>query len=160
MPRPRSHGVPLLTVALATTALVLVAAKAHGRQVRLEREQQGYFRVDFRSQNPAAVEAIWRSDRRILWPAAVALFACALPVAFLVGHAALAALAIPWAFTGAFTIAGLASWVRLARRDQGPLPWRRRAFAGSLAWWGLAAAATLLLAWSVEGWLSPGHSVP
>ena len=61
----------------ATVALILAAAKAHGRQVRLEREQQGHFRVDFRTRNPPAVEAIWRTDRRIFWPvfAVVALLA-------------------------------------------------------------------------------------
>lgn len=149
---------PLLTVAIATGALFLVAAKAHGRQVRIEREQQGYFRVDFGAQNPDAVEAVWRDDRRVLWPAAAAVSACALLAAFVVGRVALVFLAVPWAFIGAFTIAGAASWVRMARRNKGPLPWRRRALAGSLVWWGLAMATAFLLAWSIEDWLSPGYS--
>jgi hypothetical protein len=141
---------PLWLAAVATVVLVLAAAKAHGRQIRLEREQQGYFRVDFRSQNPAAVEAIWRTDRRVFWPTFAVLALAGGTVAAWkawqpaeVSHigvfARLGAFALAWVFAGA------ASWIRLAGRDQGPLPWRRRAMQGSIAWWlAVAAAATLV----------------
>ncbi|HUR24556.1 MAG TPA: hypothetical protein VM327_00890 [Candidatus Thermoplasmatota archaeon] len=139
--------------AVATVALVLAAAKAHGRQIRLEREQQGYFRVDFRSQNPAAVEAIWRTDRRLFWPAAAVLAAVGVvlvlwtalqPSDLAVGFG----FVVGWAFAGGFIVAGLASWVRLTRRDQGPLPWRKRAQVGSVGWWLAVAAAAALVAFT------------
>jgi hypothetical protein len=139
---------PLWAAALATVALVLVAAKAHGRQVRLEREQKGVFRVDFRRGNPAAVEAVWRRDRLTFWPA-FALLGVAGAALVIAGRrpdpAAALALVAAWAFAAAFLVAGLASWVRLTARSEGPLPWRRRAQLGSAAWWaGVAAAAALV----------------
>ena len=145
---------PLWALALSTVALVLAAAKAHGRQVRLEREQKGVFHVDFRRQNPAAVEAVWRQDRRIFWPTfaglavaggLVAFFTALRPTDVLLGLA----FAVPWAFAAAFAAAGLASWVRLTRRKEGPLPWRRRAQAGSAGWWAAVAAAAALVVLSV-----------
>jgi hypothetical protein len=140
---------PWWLAAVATVALVLVAAKAHGRQIRLEREQQGYFRVDFRSQNPAAVEAIWRMDRRIFWPtfalgAAFAVFYAVM--ALFPRDLAVAGFIVAWSFAAAFAVAGLASWLRMARRDQGPLPWRKRAQQGSVGWWLAVAAAAALVA--------------
>ena len=41
----------------------LAAAKAHGRQLRLERELAGYLHVTFGGKNPAWVEALWRRER-------------------------------------------------------------------------------------------------
>ena len=143
---------PLWAAVLSSTALVLVAAKAHGRQVRLEREQKGVFRVDFRSRsgNPAAVEAIWRRDRLAFWPAfagfAVLAEGATLARGVPAWHLAFAA---AWAFAAAFIVAGLASWVRLAGRKEGPLPWRRRAQLGSAGWWTGVAAAAALVALSV-----------
>jgi hypothetical protein len=140
---------PLWLAAVATVVVVLLSAKAHGRQIRLEREQQGYFRVDFRTQNPAAVEAIWRTDRRIFWPAFGAgamLAAYAAFNAIRKEDLAFAALVLAWAFAGGFIVAGLASWARMARRGQGPLPWRKRAQAGSVGWWLAVAAAAALVA--------------
>ncbi|MEA3137269.1 MAG: hypothetical protein QOJ26_1911 [Thermoplasmata archaeon] len=148
---------PWWLIVVATVALVLAAAKAHGRQIRLEREQQGYFRVDFRSQNPAAVEAIWRTDRRVFWPAFAALALAALVLVALLWSilgaqygVAAAAFGLACAFAGAFVVAGLVSWIRMAGRDQGPLPWRRRAMVGSAGWWLAVAAAATLLALAVR----------
>lgn len=147
---------PLWAAVLSSVALLLVAAKAHGRQVRLEREQKGVFHVDFRRSNPAAVEAIWRRDRLTFWPALAAFALAGAAAAFaLAGNPSEAAwpvtLALGWAFAGAFTAAGLASWVRLSLRKEGPLPWRKRAQQGSVAWWlGVAVAgAAVLLALSL-----------
>lgn len=134
---------------LATVAFVVVAAKAHGRQVRLEREQQGVFRVDFRRQNPSAVEIIWRQDRRTFWPA-FAVFGLA-GTGLVVGQPdplPHLPLFLAWAFAEAFVVAGLASWVRMAGRREGPPPWRRRAQLGSFAWWGVVVAAAMLVALS------------
>lgn len=145
---------PWWLAAFATVALILLSAKAHGRQIRLEREQQGYFRVDFRTQNPAAVEAIWRTDRRIFWPSFAALAFLWLALAALAWllmdfPTALPRLAMQLAsaFAGAFIVAGLASWVRMSRRGQGPQPWRKRAQAGSVGWWLAVAAAAALALW-------------
>jgi hypothetical protein len=147
------RGMPWWLAAVATVALLLVAAKAHGRQIRLEREQQGYFRVDFGARNPAAVEAIWRADRRLFWPVfgVGALLATFWAVQALVpGDLAFAALLLAWAFVAAFVAAGLASWIRLARSGQGPLPWRKRAQSGSVGWWLAVAAAAALVALSLS----------
>src|SRR5438045_8903489 len=57
-------------------ATFLVAAKAHGRQLRIERELAGYWEVSFRARNPAFVEALWRRERIVYWSlAAVAAIA-------------------------------------------------------------------------------------
>ncbi|MFA5945157.1 MAG: hypothetical protein WC876_11905 [Candidatus Thermoplasmatota archaeon] len=137
---------PVLLAALATIALVLAAAKAHGRQVRLEREQQGYFRVDFGAQNPAAVEAIWRADRRLFWLAFAGLGVAGLVWVYAANDLALAAFVGAWAFAGGFSFAGLASWVRVMRRKQGPAPCRQRAIRGSIGWWLVVLAAAALVA--------------
>jgi len=141
---------PWWLAALATVVLVLVAAKAHGRQVRIEREQQGVFAVDFRRQNPAPVEAVWRADRRLFWPSfagaaglgsVLVLFTALRPADLAWGFG----FVLAWAFALAFVVAGLSSWARMVRRNQGPLPWRRRANAGSVGWWlGVAALAALV----------------
>jgi hypothetical protein len=58
--------VPLL--ALVSIATFLLAAKSHGRQVRLERERAGFHSVVFGGSNPAFVEQVWRKDRWRYWP--------------------------------------------------------------------------------------------
>ena len=55
--------VPVWLGALIGVAALLVAAKAHGRQVRLEREAAGYHEVVFGGTNPPFVDALWRADR-------------------------------------------------------------------------------------------------
>ena len=47
--------------------LLLLSAKAHGRQIRLERELEGHLEVDFMRENDPWVEALWRKDRRQYW---------------------------------------------------------------------------------------------
>jgi hypothetical protein len=140
---------PWWVSALSVAAWILLAAKAHGRQVRLEREQQGVFHVEFGGSNPAAVEAIWAADRRRFWASMAAGALILLGGAALRRDAVAAGFALPLAFAMAFTVAGLASWADLARRKQGALPWRRRAMLGSAGWWSgvLAAAALTLWTW-------------
>lgn len=150
-----SHGVALdtgLGLLVLGVALVLAAAKAHGRQVRLERELAGYHEVDFTGSNPPFVEALWARDRRRFWLAFLVLGS--LGMAYLapallrrpvqpdwwVSFGIVAA----WVFAGSFAVAGLSSLARFARaRAQAPAeraPWARAALRGSAAWWGLVAA--------------------
>lgn len=148
-PRHLRVPVPLWLTLAALAAWTLAAAKAHGRQVRIEREQQGIFHVDFGGQNPASVERIWREDRRVFWPAFALLALLLAGVALLGGDPLRAAVALPAAFAAAFMAAGAASWIRMARRRQGPLPWRRRAWLGSVGWWSLALASAALALWAM-----------
>jgi hypothetical protein len=145
-----------LTLA-ATLALALAAAKAHGRQVRLEREQQGFFSVDFRRKNPPGVEAIWRSDRRLFWPVFAVLAAAILALlAFDWSRTGIPpgfdelAIYLGWAFAASFVVAGLVSWVRLTRREGGDAAWHRSAYRGSIGWWALVAAAAALVAATIR----------
>jgi hypothetical protein len=148
-----------LSVLAAVPALVL-AAKAHGRQIRLERELAGYEDVDFRGENAPFVEALWTRDRRILWPGfgllllvAVALAMLrGLPPTPLTGGDAIPAglLLLGWPFIGAFYVAGLASLARYQRARAAAEPAKVPADAqlaavrGSVAWWTLAAVVAAL----------------
>lgn len=103
------------TIALGA-AVFLVAAKVHGRQLRLEREQAGYMHVTFGrgSQNPPFVVALWRRERYIFWPTA-AVLAIALPLAVPQLHWALTRISVP--MTIAFLVGALLS-ARRARAVQ------------------------------------------
>ena len=122
--------------------LLFITAKAHGRQIRLERELEGHFDIDFMGENHPWVEALWRKDRRRFWivfPAfavalsvyAVIAISLGLPPRFgndplglpILGSIGLAGFL--WALSGAFVTNGLASALRL--RDA----LRRRDSAGS-----------------------------
>jgi hypothetical protein len=123
-------------LAAAFVLLLLAAAKAHGRQVRLEREARGILAVDFRRDNDPWVEALWRRDRRVFWTA--------FPVLLLLALALAALLRPDWpvllllaagAFAASFVVAGLASLARLVRGGAGEAAWRRAALRGSALWW-------------------------
>lgn len=144
--------VPFLLVPAASVALLLVAAKAHGRQVRLERERAGYHEVVFGGENPPFVEALWRRDRVGYWSvvpvAAVLLGAAAWRAG--AGPGFLLTAVLLWAPTVGFVALGLASLGRLLRGKEGEEEWRRAALRGSAGWWGgvgLAALAVAALAW-------------
>ena len=113
-----------------TIAHFLLSAKAHGRQIRLEREREGHPEVTFGAENHPWVEALWGRDRRILWrssgviaPVLIGylLFAKDLGLPFpaacswLCSFPASVVLAFFWALSLAFLIAGLASLRRLLR---------------------------------------------
>jgi hypothetical protein len=115
-----------------SVALFLVAAKTHGRQLRLEREKAGYMSVVFGGKNPEFVEALWRAERWRFWPLAAALALLGL----LLFHksALLAALAIAsWAPSLSFFITGILS----ARRAQ--------LLGANLSWFALTLVAAALL---------------
>lgn len=119
---------------------MILAAKAHGRQVRLEREHAGYHDVVFGGDNPAFVETLWRRDRVRFWasyPVFLGLIAAPLAWRHGVGAHLLAALLL--AGLGAFTLAGLRSRAELARaggRDDAGRGW----------WAGVGAAAAVVVA--------------
>lgn len=81
----------LVLIFLVAAALFVAAAKTHGRQVRLERELQGFDHVDFRRDhaNPPWVEDVWRRDRVAYWSVAAG-------AAFLFSVGALAAASSGW----------------------------------------------------------------
>ena len=117
----------LWLAALLTAPLFLVAAKAHGRQVRLEREGAGYHDVTFGGDNAPFVEALWRRDRVAFWTiaplAALALGA----ILWARGAGAWTLLALPWGMVAAFLALGAASAVRM--RDAKAWLWAGAALA-------------------------------
>lgn len=157
----------LLSLA-ASFILLLLAAKAHGRQVRLERETRGYHRVDFTADNSPWVEALWARDRRTYWGtaglAAVGLLAARFgpwgaPLPLPLGAPADAwvdaALVLAWAGFAAFTVAGLASLARLLReapaRARTDESWASAALGGSAFWWAINLGGCSLF-WSLAAY--------
>jgi hypothetical protein len=162
-----STSLPLFWIELGLgVLLLLLTAKAHGRQIRLERELEGYLEVDFRRDNPPWVEALWRKDRRRFWAtftlAIVVLSAVALltlPPRFgaePLGSPALGAVVLGgflWPLIVAFVSNGIQSAVRLRTalnqrtangsrrtRVQGERgPWLRGAVRGTIGYWGSVA---------------------
>lgn len=136
------------TLAGATLLLVLLGAKAHGRQIRIEREQQGHWKVDFRaSDNPSFVLDLWRKDRIVFWTVfasgCIAAAGASLAddgVAGL-GRAGSALVWLGWAFAASFCFAGLLSLNRLLHRDRGEPKWLRKVRWESVGWWTLVAVA-------------------
>lgn len=111
--------------AVLSIATFLLAAKSHGRQIRLERELEGHDAVVFGGTNPPFVEALWRKDRALYWrvfpiaagvPAFVFMM---LPVlGILPGIEAPQAVLVLgsillWAFVTSFLVCGLVSAGRL-----------------------------------------------
>lgn len=115
--------------ALLGVGALLVAAKAHGRQVRLEREAAGYREVVFGGENPAFVEALWRRDRRRFWGtlpfAALALGALAWSAR---GWPLALVAALLWAPIVSFHVAGLLGFASQKGR-------------GGVGWWAAALGA-------------------
>lgn len=148
-----------LLASLALGALLLLAsAKAHGRQVRLERELEGHREVVFGGDNPPFVRALWRRDRIRVWSVALAAFLL-LVLLLVLGDAGAAwlpgvfaqegtfggsLLLLPlWSLAAGFLVSGLWSLRSLARRMEekaAEAAWRRDAARGSLLGWGVVAA--------------------
>jgi hypothetical protein len=147
-----------------TAGVMILFAKAHGRQVRLQRELRGYASVDFTSDaNPAWVEELWKRDRQRFWPVLAFVAALGLAGALLLFPGSLplpfetdaqgprapwwdALVVLGWALIAAFATAGIAGWAEFTRDAQGveakqSKEWITDARRGSVAWWGLAFAA-------------------
>lgn len=142
---------PFLAALALSVALLLVSAKAHGRQVRMERELEGHHEVVFGGENPPFVMALWRRDRRAYWTLVplVALAAGGLVLWLRAGLGWTLVAVLLWAPTVGFSALGLVSLARLQtrmREKAAPSAWRRGAARGSAFWWGAAGLLALAVA--------------
>jgi hypothetical protein len=146
-------ALPLRAIVLILSVVTfLVAAKSHGRQVRLERERAGHTQVAFGGENPPFVEALWKRDRVRYWSTAAIAFAVAL--ALVVASSSLGlprplgggALGAAWTMlflpliTG-FLVCGAASLTGFVASRAVDPRFTTEALPGSAAWWSLALAA-------------------
>lgn len=147
----------------ASVVAFLLAAKAHGRQLRLERELQGYHHVVFGGTNPPFVEALWRADRVRYWSIAVGvavgvlgLFALARGLGwswpFLGGGNGSVAWLVVWGSpVVAFLTVGLWSLTRfvhaVSEKPEGTVDtaWVSGCIRGSAGWFSVAGLATVLI---------------
>jgi hypothetical protein len=154
-------ALPLRAVVLVLSGVTfLVAAKAHGRQVRLERERAGHTRVVFGGDNPPFVEALWKRDRIRYWAAAAIAFAVAAVLVLVASSSGLprplggGALGAAWTMlflplvTG-FVVCGTASLAGFLTTRAVDPRFTTEALPGSAAWWSIvltALATTVALA--------------
>lgn len=152
---------PLRVIVLVLSVVTfLVAAKSHGRQVRLERERAGHTRVVFGGENPPFVEALWKRDRIRYWSAAALAFAVTLAMGVAASSLGLprplggGALGAAWTMlflplmTG-FLVCGTASLTGFVASRAVDPRFTTEALPGSVAWWSLVLAAlstTIVLA--------------
>jgi hypothetical protein len=151
-----------LFVLVASAVAFVLAAKAHGRQIRLERELQGYHQVVFGGSNPPFVEALWRADRVRYWSITAGLAAGAVGLFFLArargwhwpflggGGGSAAWLALWGAPVVAFITCGLWSlgrFVRAVEQKAGAVEagWASEAIQGSTVWFAAAVLAAVLV---------------
>ena len=101
---------------LASIALFFASSKAHGRQLRLEREFEGHYSVQFGGNNHPWVEALWRAERWRFWSL---LAACEIIMfVFSIRHPfswKLLLIAIGWIPSFAFSFTGGLSLLRLTK---------------------------------------------
>jgi hypothetical protein len=144
--------VQTLVLFASTILWFLIAAKTHGRQIRLEREYRGIDRVDFRreTENHPWLEALWQKDRQGYWPIAgigVVVIAIALFLSEWIERWAIIPFSVLAAMGIAFLVQGARSHHRLAAdlrsgvtESFGPNPrhanddWKRGARRGTLRW--------------------------
>lgn len=112
-------GMKMVILIVASLALFILAAKLHGRSIRLEREAMGIMSVTFggpQGSNPPEVEALWRADRWRFWPLTGVLAVLFGGAAFaLTRSPGLAALAVlQWAPTVSFLACAALSTLRNA----------------------------------------------
>jgi hypothetical protein len=130
----------LLYGAASFTTFIL-AAKAHGRELRLERVVAGIQQVTFGGDNPAFVDTLWTAERLRFWVATPILSLILVVALAIVGasRSTLAFASLLWAPSVVFLVLGLASIVRAGGLER---PW----LGGSLAWWSLVLLGFALVA--------------
>lgn len=152
----------------------VVAAKVHGRQLRLERELEGYWEVQFGTgKNPPWVETLWRRDRIRFWvlaPSYGLLFGAyvslghhwGLPIPSFgdPGLGILLVVVLLWAPTATFLTLALASYRRFTRALKRPAspgaPPRREAARRQHPGWWTAASREGTFWWGLLGALTGG----
>jgi hypothetical protein len=125
----------------ASLATFILAAKAHGRELRLEREAAGILRVVFGGDNPPFVDALWAAERLRFW-VATPLLSLTLAVTLVIAGASRSTIAfasLSWAPTVTFMVLGLCSILRAGG-------WERGGLGGSVAWWSLVVGGLALVA--------------
>lgn len=153
-------------VLLLGVVTFVVAAKAHGRQLRLERELLGYWKVSFGGLNPPFIDALWRRERFAFWSLEGAVLGVTVFGRALVPDVLTAPLpdGAGGSFHGAvllhgvlppivaFLATGLWSAVRCALPARGavtaigaPLGWRPGTLTGLIGWWALALGLVAVL---------------
>lgn len=125
----------------ASLATFLLAAKAHGRELRIERQAAGILRVVFGGDNPPFVDALWAAERLRFW-IATPLLSLTLAVALVIAGASRSTVAFAsllWAPAVVFMVLGLSSLARAGGLE-------RAGLAGSMAWWSLVVGSFALVA--------------
>jgi hypothetical protein len=110
-------------VIAGSLAAFLFSAKAHGHQIRIERELAGYMEVSFGGVNPQFVVELWARERVIFWGIAGALAVLGASYAFAAvrlswplplrgSWVGIAMLATAWPLIAAFVASGILSAMR------------------------------------------------
>lgn len=126
---------------ILSAVLFLLAAKAHGRELRLEREAAGFSQITFGApDNPPFVESLWHQERVRFWALSGLLALVALGGLLAKGAPAgmVALVVLTWVPALSFLGLGLYS---LLRRGA----WTGAAL-GSLGWWSLVLMAFAAIA--------------
>lgn len=125
----------------ASLATFILAAKAHGRELRLERQAAGILRIVFGGDNPPFVDALWAAERLRFW-IATPMLSLLLAVALVIAGASRSTIAFAsllWAPAMVFMVLGLSSIARaggLARAE----------LYGSIGWWSLVIGGFAVVA--------------
>jgi len=128
---------------VSAALLFLAAAKAHGRELRLERIAAGVREVVFGGTNAPFVESLWRAERLRFW-VVMPLAAIALGAALRArGHDGWVSVLGGLAFGSSIAFTTLGAW------SLGRAGGARGEHLGSFAWWGavvvVGAVAALAL---------------
>lgn len=146
----------------------LIAAKSHGRQLRLERELAGYYHVTFGGTNPPFVEELWHKERVEYWSTFAALVTLVLvfvmaarrwnlllpfsPEDLQDGVWTFFLVSLLWTFVLTFTFVGMISLIRLIHafnQSEGALGpaiiWMQQVLWGSAGWWSAVLALSVLI---------------
>jgi hypothetical protein len=125
----------------ASLATFILAAKAHGRELRLERQAAGIMRVVFGGDNPPIVDALWAAERLRFW-IATPLLSLTLAVVLIIAGASRSTIAFAsllWAPSLVFMVLGLSSIARTGGLERAEL-------GASVGWWSLVVGGFALVA--------------